>query len=102
MGLTPAVQQAHAITRTGGHVTWIGNSALMIEVNMQDVVTRELTVQGSYGFNTEFPASIQALARGRIDVEPLIEQITTLEEGPSYMDRLAKGELEMAKVILEP
>ena len=102
VGLTPAVQQAHSMTRNGGHVTWIGNSALMIEVNMQDVVTRELTVQGSYGFTTEFPVSIQALASGRIDVEPLIERIATLEEGPDYMDRLAKGELEMAKVIIEP
>jgi len=50
------VQQALAITRTGGNVTWIGNSAQMIELNMQEIVTRELTVRGTYGFNTEFRA----------------------------------------------
>ena len=82
--------------------TWIGNSAQMIELNMQEIVTRELTVRGTYGFNTEFPRAIQAIACGQIDVTPLIERVAPLEEGPELIDRLAKGDLDLAKVILEP
>lgn len=102
VGITPAVQQAHKVTRNGGDITWIGNSALMIEVNMQEVVTRELTVRGTYGFTDEFEKSIDALATGRINVEPIIERVADLDEGPAIIDALAKGELDLAKVILEP
>jgi L-iditol 2-dehydrogenase len=102
VGYAATVQQALAITRTGGQCTWIGNSAQMIELNMQEIVTRELTVRGTYGFNTEFPRAIQAIASGQIDVTPLIERVAPLEEGPDLIDHLAKGELDLAKVILEP
>jgi len=102
VGQAESVQQALAVTRTGGAVTWIGNSAQMIELNMQEVVTRELTVRGTYGFNKEFGRAIQALATGRIDVTPLIEQVAPLEEGPEIVRRLAAGELDRVKVILEP
>ena len=68
---------------------------------MQDVVTRELTVRGTYGFNTEFPRAIQAIASGKIDVMPLLEKVAPLEEGPALVDGLAKAELDLIKVILE-
>ncbi len=102
VGYTPTVQQTQALTRTGGNVTWIGNSAPMVELNMQEIVTRELTVRGTYGFNIEFQAAIDALASGRIDVVPLIERIAPLADGPEIITALAKGELDLAKVILEP
>ena len=102
VGLTKSVQQAHAMVRVGGHVTWIGNSDLMIEVNMQEVVTRELTVAGTYGFSTEFERVIQAISRKVVDVASLIEKVAPLEEGPALVDGLAKGELDLIKVILIP
>ncbi len=102
VGYAATVQQALALTRTGGNVTWIGNSAQMIELNMQEIVTRELTVRGTYGFNIEFPRSIQAIAAGRIVVDSLIEQIEPLEAGSEIIHELAAGELDAVKVILEP
>ena len=102
VGVAATVQQALAATRTGGNITWIGNSAQMIDLNMQTVVTRELTVRGTYGFNTEFPRAIQAIASGRVNVAPLIERVAPLEEGPQIIHDLAKGDLDLAKVILEP
>ena len=102
VGLTQSVQQAHAMVRVGGHVTWIGNSDLMIEVNMQEVVTRELTIAGTYGFKDEFERVIQAIASGLIDVDPLIERVAPLTEGPALIDGLARGDLDLIKVVLEP
>ncbi|MCX6047895.1 MAG: zinc-binding dehydrogenase [Chloroflexi bacterium] len=102
VGLSATVQQAHKITRNGGHITWIGNNAKMIELDMQEVVARELTVCGTYGFSTEFPLALQAIASGRINVEPLIERVATLEEGPQLIHDFAAGKSELAKVILEP
>ncbi len=102
VGLAKSVQQAHAMVRVGGHITWIGNSDLMIDLNMQEVVTRELTIAGTYGFQDEFERVIQAIASGLIQVDPLIEQIAPLAAGPAIIDGLAKGDLDLIKVILEP
>ncbi len=102
VGLSATVQQAHKITRNGGHITWIGNNAKLIELDMQEVVARELTICGTYGFSTEFPLALQAIASGRINVEPLIERVATLAEGPQLIHDFAAGKSELAKVILEP
>ncbi len=102
VGLSKSVQQAHAMVKVGGHVTWIGNSDLMINVNMQEVVTREITIAGTYGFSDEFERVIQSIGSGLIDVAPLIEQVSPLAEGPAIIQGLANGELDLIKVILEP
>ncbi|RME46362.1 MAG: galactitol-1-phosphate 5-dehydrogenase, partial [Chloroflexi bacterium] len=103
VGLGPTAQQAIDVTRNGGHVTWIGNSARIIELDMQSVVTREITVRGSYAFTPkEFAAAVQALAEGRVDVAPLIEKVAPLAEGPTIFRQLASGERDWLKVILEP
>ncbi len=102
VGLSKSVQQAHAMVKVGGHVTWIGNNDLMIDINMQEVVTREITISGTYGFSNEFERVIQSIGTGSINVAPLIEQVSPLTEGPAIIEGLAKGELDLIKVILEP
>ena len=102
VGISPAVQQAHKMTRVGGDITWIGNSAKMIEVDMQEVVTRELSVCGTYGFDTEFETAIQAISSGRIGVDALIERTAPLDECPQIIHEIASGKLNLVKVVLEP
>ena len=102
VGISATVQQALAVTRIGGHVTWIGNSAPEVTLNMQQVVTREITIRGAYGFNDEFAHAIEVLRMGRIDVTPLIEKIAPLEAGPQLVHDLATGTLDAVKVILKP
>lgn len=102
VGVGAAVKQSLALVRTGGHVTWIGNSQPEVPVLMQEVVTRELTIRGVYGYNEEFGRAIELLRSGRIDVRPLIERVESLEDGPQLVHGLAKGDLDAVKVILQP
>ncbi|HEY0607315.1 MAG TPA: zinc-binding dehydrogenase, partial [Herpetosiphonaceae bacterium] len=102
VGITPTVQQALEVTRTGGAITWIGNSAPEVTLNMQQVVTREITIRGTYGFDREFGQAIEMLRTRQIDVEPLIERVAPLDEGPQLFDDLARGTLDSIKVILQP
>lgn len=102
VGVAASVKQSLALVRTGGHVTWIGNSEPEVPVNMQQVVTRELTIRGTYGFAEEFGRALQAIHAGRVDVTPLIERIAPLEDGPQLIRDLASGSLDAAKVILRP
>lgn len=102
VGINATVQQSLALARSGGHITWIGNSQPEVTVNMQSIVTRELTIRGAYGFNDEFTAAIEALRCGRVDIRPLIEKRAPLEAGVELVHSLATGTLDAAKVILNP
>ncbi|WP_027483168.1 zinc-dependent alcohol dehydrogenase [Deinococcus pimensis] len=102
VGVSATVGTAFACVRTGGQVTWIGNSAPEVQVPMQDVVTRELVVRGAYAFTSEFARAVDLLASGRIDVAPLVEEVAPLPEGPRLVTALADGSLDAVKVVLEP
>jgi L-iditol 2-dehydrogenase len=101
-GIAATVAQSIAVARPGGHVTWIGNSAPEVELPMQQLVTRELTVRGAYGFVDEFEQAADALAAGRIDAPRLIERVAPLEDGEDIFRQLAAGTLAAVKVVLAP
>ena len=102
VGITATVAQSLAVARPGGNVTWIGNSAPVVELPMQEMVTRELTLRGSYTFDDEFAVAIEALASGRIDADRLIERRGSLEDAPGFFRELGAGTLEAVKVMLYP
>jgi L-iditol 2-dehydrogenase len=102
VGITPTVQQALEVTRIGGNITWIGNSQRDVTLNMQQVVTRELTIRGTYGFDQEFSQAIELLRTKRVNVAPMTEQLAPLDAGPQIFHDLAKGTLDAVKVVLQP
>jgi len=102
VGIAATVAQSVAAARPGGQVTWIGNSAPTVELPMQQLVTRELTVRGAYGFVDEFEQAADALAAGWIDARRLIECVAPLADGPDLFRQLAEGSLSAVKVVLTP
>ncbi|MCR9294381.1 MAG: galactitol-1-phosphate 5-dehydrogenase [bacterium] len=102
VGATPTVQTAIECTRRGGTVTLVGNLAPTVEMPLQAVVTRELRLQGSCASNGEYPQCIDFLARGDIQVDPLITAKAQLEDGPEWFARLYGGEPGAMKVLLRP
>ena len=89
VGLSATAQQSLEVTRNKGTVIWIGNNQRMIEIDMQAIVTRELSVIGSYGMtDEEFQRSLRLLADGRIPTDRLINRRASLEEGPELFDQL--------------
>ena len=51
----------------------------------------------------EYPACLDLMARGTIDVDPLLSAVAPLSEGPTWFQRLhAAGDHGLMKVILEP
>lgn len=102
VGNTPAVQTAVRCVRKGGNVTIVGNLAPNIELPLQWMVTRELTIRGSCASAGEFGTSLELIASGKIDVEPLISRVAPLEEGGEWFSRLYSGEAGLMKVLLKP
>ena len=102
VGATPTIQTAIASVRKGGSVTLVGNVAPMIELPLQSVVTREITLRGTCGCNGEYPQCIDLMARGVINVAPLITAKISLAEGPQWFQRLHAGDPDQMKVVVQP
>jgi L-iditol 2-dehydrogenase len=102
VGATAPVKTAIACLRKGGSLVLVGNLSPQIELPLQAVVTRELSLLGTCGSAGEYPACIDMMARGRIQVAPLISAQASLEEGPAWFDRLHRGEPGLMKVIIKP
>jgi L-iditol 2-dehydrogenase len=102
VGSTPTVKSAIESVKKGGHVTLIGNVSPSVEIPLQAVVSRELTLQGSAASSGEYPRCIDLLARGAIQVDPLITAVAPLEEGAEWFQRLHSREPNLMKVVLTP
>jgi L-iditol 2-dehydrogenase len=102
VGATEPIQTALASVRKGGVVTLVGNVSQKIELPLQSVVTRQIRLIGSCASCGEYPACIDLLARGAIQVAPLISAVAPLAEGASWFERLYRHEPNLMKVILAP
>ncbi len=102
VGRPETVAAAIRSVRKGGAVTLVGNVTPHVDLPLQDVVTRELSLTGSCASSGAYPEAIDLLASGRVDLAPLITAVAPLEEGPAWFDRLYRREAGLMKVVLCP
>lgn len=102
VGIGPTVAQALDSLAPQGVCVWIGNSAKMIEVNMQQVVTRELKITGSYIYtHEEFGETIDFLHQNHLDLSSLISKEITLDEAPQMFEDLTTQTEKYLKCIIK-
>jgi L-iditol 2-dehydrogenase len=102
VGNSPAVETAIGCLRKGGQLALVGNLSPQVDLPLQAVVTRELSLFGSCASRGDYPACLEMIARGKIRVDPLISSTAPLDDGPEWFRRLYAAEEDLLKVILEP
>ena len=102
VGRNETVNAAINSVRKGGCVVLVGNVAPEVRLPLQKVVTRQIRLQGSCASAGEYPRAIELMARGAIQVKPLITAVAPLEEGPQWFERLYAREPNLMKVVLAP
>lgn len=102
VGIASTVKLAVQCARKRGVVALIGNIAASIDFPLQFMVTRGLTLLGSLASRGEYPAALQMIERGEINVDPLISAIAPLAKGPAWFDRLYRREPGLLKIVLTP
>ncbi len=102
VGVAASVATAVGSLRKGGALTLVGNVSPAIELPLQAVVTREITLSGSCASCGEYPDSLEMIADGRIDVAALLSATAPLREGAAWFDRLIRKEPGLMKVVLAP
>jgi L-iditol 2-dehydrogenase len=88
--------------RKGGTVVLVGNLSPKVELPLQEVVSREISVLGSCASNGEIPECIELLARGAVNVDPIISLKAPLDDAPELFARLYGGDKNLMKVIIQP
>jgi len=102
VGVQPTVDLAVRSVRKGGRVALVGNVAPQVELPLQFVVTRELSLLGSCASAGEYPACLDMMARGSIDAAPLLSAVAPLSEGAQWFERLYRKDPGLLKVVLAP
>jgi L-iditol 2-dehydrogenase len=88
--------------RKGATVVLVGNLSPTVELPLQEVVSRQIALLGSCASSGEIPECIDLLARGVVDVDPIISLTAPLDDGPALFERLYGGDRALMKVILQP
>ncbi len=102
VGSTIPIGTAIEAARKGGSVTLIGNVRPSVEVPLQAIITKQLTLRGSCAIAGEYPLAIDLMARNKVDVRALVSAVAPLADGASWFARLYAAEPGLLKVVLEP
>jgi len=102
VGAAAPIATAVRALRKGGTLVLIGNVTPRVEVDLQAIVTRELSVLGTCASCGEYPEALALLAKGAVKLDGLISAVSPLAEGPAWFERLYAGEPGLMKVILQP
>ena len=103
VGIAATAANSLDCLRIGGTAVWIGNAQKMVEVNMQKIVTTELTIRGNYVYDLQgFRESLKLLEEKRIDIAPLMTNVYPLSDGvKAFRDLENNRDGKMLKVFLE-
>ena len=102
VGNSAALKTAIDSVRKGGTVTLVGNLSPAAEIPLQNIVTRQIRLQGSCAICGEYPAVLHMIARGEVDVEAILSAEAPLSEGSAWFRRLYNNEPGLIKVVLKP
>jgi len=102
VGNSAALNTAIGCVRKGATVTLVGNLSPTAEIPIQEVVTQQIRLQGSCAICGEYPAVLEMIARGEVNVDAILSAEAPLSEGASWFRRLYDKEPGLIKVVLKP
>ena len=82
-GSAAAVAGAVAVARPGAVIVQVGNGGAETPVPLNAILAKEITLRGTFRFHEEFGLAVDALARGAIDIAPLLTATLPLAEAPA-------------------
>lgn len=102
VGTSSSFSLAFQMSRPDATLLTIGNLAKKVSLPLQDLVSDEVTIIGSYGFDRRsFLTSVAALPKLANRLGTFIESRCNLDEVPAVMTALARGERHERKIIVD-
>lgn len=93
VGLPQTQEQAVEATRKGAQVLMfgVGKPDAHFQMNTYEVYQKQLTIQGSFINPNAFEDSISLLASGKVNVDPIISHVLTLDQVEDVLQGKIKG-----------
>lgn len=79
-GAPAPYRDAISLVRKGGQIFILGVCVEPVEADFMSVVLSDLSIEGSLAGRAEFPAAIDFVAQGRVNVDLLVSHEITLDE----------------------
>jgi len=102
VGISQTIKYAVESLRKAATLMLVGNTSPAVDLPLQKVVTQEITLRGSCAINGEYPAVLDLISKGKINVDNMISAAVPLPEGALYFEKLYRKEPGLLKVILKP
>jgi L-idonate 5-dehydrogenase len=99
-GSTHALVHALKIVRRGGTIVQVGTLPPELPIPANLIMSKELTVNGSFRFAHVFPMALKFAASRRIKLAPLISQTFPFDETPQAM-AMAVAKQGVIKIQIE-
>jgi len=100
-GVSAALQTALGIVRPAGHITKVGWGPKPLDFNLDPLVQKAVTLQGSFSHNWPiWERVIGMLASGQLDLTPVLSAVRPLDNWKECFDGMQQG--EMVKAVLTP
>jgi L-idonate 5-dehydrogenase len=79
-GSAAALAGAVPVVRPGGAIVQVGIGGAETQMPLNAIVAKEISLRGTFRFDQEFALAVDLLARGRVDVAPLLTETLPLAE----------------------
>lgn len=100
-GVSVALKLALDIVRPGGQITKVGWGPQPLNFSLDPLVLKAVTLQGSFSHNWPvWEKVISLLASGKIDLDPILNRISPLNEWREAFDEMHSGRI--VKGVLKP
>lgn len=98
-GAPQALDLAIEAMKPRGRLVQVGFLPPMAPLHLAKLLTRELTITGTYRFSDEFEAAVQAIAAGEVDLRPMISAELPLDAPEAVFER-ALDKVRTLKVMV--
>lgn len=92
-GAGPAIRMAMDLMRKGARFTQVGIPGKEVPLDLGKIVLREYTINGTYATRPVWwDKAVALIDEGKVQIEPLMSSVSTLEEWEAGFDKAIKGE----------
>jgi threonine dehydrogenase-like Zn-dependent dehydrogenase len=101
-GYTPTRQQGLKVVARGGVLGLVGLSDPATEMDVLDIINREIEIHGIYGYApADFGRALELVASAKVDVTSWVREFP-LEDGQRVLDQLTTQPGDLVKASLVP
>jgi L-iditol 2-dehydrogenase len=101
-GYTPARQQGLKITARGGVLAFVGLSDPSTEMDVMDIINREIEIHGIYGYApADYQKALNLVSGNGVDVSTWVREFP-LGEGQRVLDQLTSQPGDLVKASFVP